>query len=303
MTTAQLARAAGRAPAAVREIVSALEAKGLVSRSAHRRPLLVATPPESAMDSLFSQRARELEDARRSASRLVAEFQALRDSAEPTEIVQLVSGRDAIVEWATKLQRDSREEVLIFDKPPYAAGGGQNFLEMDLLAKGIRYRVIYDRTSLEWPDQIDMLREITEAGEDGRIVDDLPSGLAISDHRLALLPLNQPGPDREPQRILVHPSPVLDCLVGLFEAYWQRATPVTFVGTDLETEQEDAVEISEEDASLLVLLAADMKDEAIGRQLGIARRSVQRRIRRLMDVVGARSRLQLVLHAAREGWV
>jgi DNA-binding NarL/FixJ family response regulator len=49
------------------------------------------------------------------------------------------------------------------------------------------------------------------------------------------------------------------------------------------------------------LLVAGHKDEAIAHQLRISRRTVQRRIRRLMDKIGANSRSQVILQAARRG--
>lgn len=300
---AELTRLSGKGSNVVRESVSAMEAKGLVSRTAHRKPLLVAASPDSALQSLIAQRARDLDRARAEAADLARDFQSLRDRAEPGEIVQLITGPDALVEWATNIQRGAESEVLLFDRPPYVAGGEQNHLEIELLKQGIRYRVIYDRTALEWPGQVEQLREITERGEEARLIDELPTGMAIADRTLAMLPLQTPGGRSEPERILIHPSPLLDCLIQLFESYWQRATPVRFAGAELDQTPGLSTALSKDERKLLLMVAADMKDEAIGRQLGIARRSVQRRIRRLMEKAGASTRLQLVLHAAREGWI
>lgn len=303
MSHAQLTRVSGKSGSIIRDSVASMERKGLASRTAHQRPRLVAASPESALQSLISQRAQDLDLARAAASELAREFQSLRDRIEPAEIVQLITGPDAIVEWATNIQRGAKKEILLFDRPPYVAGGGQNYLEVELLKQSVRYRVIYDRTALEWPGQIEQLREITAAGEEARVIDDLPTGMAIADRRLAMMPLRKPGGRREPERILVHPSPLLDCLVGLFESYWERSNPIRFGDGGIEAMDGSEPTLKAEDRDLLVLLAADMKDETIGRQLGIARRSVQRRIHRLMEQVGASTRLQLVLHAAREGWV
>lgn len=301
----ELARAAQSSPARVRALVTSLEGRGLVSRSAHRRPLLVAVQPESALENLLSQRWRELESARGAISELLHEFRELGPSTHPTEVVEIISGRDAIVETVSRLQIQTNEEVLIFDKPPYQAGGGQNVTELDLLARGIRYRVIYDRSALEHPGQLELLREITEAGEEARFVEALPTSLAIFDKSVAFISLQAPSDRQSAQRIVIRASPLLTCLMALFDLFWMRAQPLTFSGTELLGDNADAyvVNLSEQDRKLLLLLAADLKDDAIGRQLGIARRSVQRRIRALMDKTGVSTRLQLVLHAARNGWV
>ena len=54
---------------------------------------------------------------------------------------------------------------------------------------------------------------------------------------------------------------------------------------------------------LLGLLAAGLTDEAIGRQLGWHPRTVQRHVRRLMTELGAQTRFQAGLQAARRGWL
>lgn len=305
MSQGELARVSGLGRVQLREAVASLEAKGLVSRSAHRRPLVVASPPDPALETLIVQRARDIERARAAVGALVREFGSIADRVESTEIVQLVTGREAITRQASHLQLRATREVLVFDKPPYESGGGQNQVELRLLKRGIRYRVIYDRAALEWPGQIELLREIAEAGEEARMVESLPTGLAIADHNLAILPLRRAGTQRGPQRMLILRSPLLDALVALFELYWERATPIRFAGSELVTSQEGNAtqSLSDSDRELLVLLAADLKDDAIARQLGIARRSVQRRIRRLAQQFGVNTRLQLVLYAVRNGLV
>jgi hypothetical protein len=51
------------------------------------------------------------------------------------------------------------------------------------------------------------------------------------------------------------------------------------------------------------LLLAGMTDDAIGRQLGLARRTVVRRVHELMARAKASNRLQLILRAAQLGWI
>ncbi|WP_197359209.1 response regulator transcription factor, partial [Streptomyces clavuligerus] len=59
--------------------------------------------------------------------------------------------------------------------------------------------------------------------------------------------------------------------------------------------------LSGEDEHLLALSASGLTDRAIARRLGVAQRTVERRMRRIMDVLGARTRLQAGLQAARRG--
>ncbi|MEU4607269.1 LuxR C-terminal-related transcriptional regulator [Kribbella sp. NPDC023972] len=56
-------------------------------------------------------------------------------------------------------------------------------------------------------------------------------------------------------------------------------------------------------ARLLGLLLAGLTDQAVANQLNLSTRTVQRRVRALMDMVAADTRLQLGFHAARRGWI
>ena len=58
-----------------------------------------------------------------------------------------------------------------------------------------------------------------------------------------------------------------------------------------------------QDAHLLALMAAGLKDEVVARQLGLSLRTVRRRIARLMDELGADTRFQAGIEAARRGWL
>ncbi|MCW2892937.1 MAG: hypothetical protein JWO75_2426 [Actinomycetia bacterium] len=63
------------------------------------------------------------------------------------------------------------------------------------------------------------------------------------------------------------------------------------------------VEPDEEMRGLLTLLAVGLTDAAIARNLGWSVRTTQRRIQRLMQVLGASTRFQASLAAARRGWL
>jgi len=61
--------------------------------------------------------------------------------------------------------------------------------------------------------------------------------------------------------------------------------------------------LAELDARILGLPLAGLTDQAVANQLNLSMRTVQRRVRALMDLVSADTRLQLGFHAARTGWI
>jgi DNA-binding CsgD family transcriptional regulator len=284
----------------LKELVGALEAKGLVSRSADPgAPQLVAAPPDVALEVLVLRRREELEEVRRLASELM-DFYRPGSAQRSEELVEIIQGPDAILQRFEQLQGSAAEEILMFDTPPYVTPETDyNDAELTGLTRGISYRCVYDRTALEFPGGWERIELALRAGEEARVVPHLPIKLAIADRRLALAPLRA---DAGHGAVLVHESALLDALVELFEVSWQRGTPMQ-AGSNRTPAATGRSDISERDEELMVLLLAGLSDDAIGHRLGMSTRTVYRRIKRLMDIVGAETRLQLGWHAARAGWL
>jgi DNA-binding NarL/FixJ family response regulator len=78
----------------------------------------------------------------------------------------------------------------------------------------------------------------------------------------------------------------------MFDAMWRIATPVPSlapVGTHG----------FDQDQDVLFLLAAGATDGMIARKLGISERTAHRRVKALMESLGARTRFQAGIQAAR----
>jgi DNA-binding NarL/FixJ family response regulator len=95
----------------------------------------------------------------------------------------------------------------------------------------------------------------------------------------------------------VHPSGLLDALIDLFEGYWARAVPL------FDDEQSAVDEPDPYDILILRLLNAGFKDHAIARQLGLSQRTATRWVGMLMARLGAGTRFQCGVAAAKRGWI
>lgn len=135
------------------------------------------------------------------------------------------------------------------------------------------------------------------AGGRTRVVDRIPAELVIADRRVALVPLASGAADSA--ALVVHAGTLLDALVDLFEDVWHEGRPLRPVtgGTE-ESHAPDAT-----DLQVLSLLLAGLTDASAAKQLGLGLRTVQRRVKRLMEIAGVTTRLQLGWHAAERGWV
>jgi DNA-binding CsgD family transcriptional regulator len=253
------------------------------------------------------ERERALHDVRSHVPTLMKIYRAGARFAHPGELVEVISGRDEVNQRWVHMQQNTRTQMRGFDRPPYAAPRPHvesNAVELDLLKRGIAYRVIYEQSVLELPGWLDDVKIGLRSGEQARIATELPMKLAISDDRLAIIPLLRPGDNALSASYLIHPSPLLDALIALFEATWDRSVPVRLASTGVEiVERREADGPTEEEASLLTLLASGATDKAASRALGWSERTVQRHVTKLMDRVGARTRFQIAMEATRRGWI
>ncbi len=97
----------------------------------------------------------------------------------------------------------------------------------------------------------------------------------------------------EPVVLVVRPSGLLQALIGVFETLWTLGIPVTDIGGEQG--------LPERDRAILTLMAAGATDEAIARRLDMSRRTVVRRIASLLDKLGATTRFQAGVQAAKRG--
>lgn len=158
--------------------------------------------------------------------------------------------------------------------------------------------MVIEREVLALPAGITEVTAALGRDEQVRTVDRVPTKLVVADRSLAMVPLT--GRDAEPAALVVHASGLLESLMGLFEAVWRDALPLRLAGTAVREESSgpDAT-----DLEVLSLLLAGMTDASVAKQLDLGLRTVQRRVKGLMELTGVTTRLQLGWHAYERGWV
>lgn len=289
--TEDVAAGTGLAAAQAQAVLRELEATGLVSRAPGSRPQYRATDPAIALDLLVMQREEALKRIRLGIEDLAAQFHAARSFAHPAELVEIVTGQEAIVQRVHQVTRSARTSVRVLDRPPYLMDPTEyNTTEHDLIRRGVVARVVYDRAAVEVPGRRAILEHDVARGEEARVLTNLPTKLVLVDDRIGLVPL-QTVDEVADSYVVVHRSGLLDALHGLFEILWRLALPLNLAGT-----RSDG--LSPDEQRVLALMAAGLPDEAIGRQLGLSERTLRRRVQGLMDRLQVRSRFQLGMHAA-----
>jgi DNA-binding CsgD family transcriptional regulator len=263
-------------------------------------------PPAIAIDGMLIEHAAEFQRLREAAARVKAQLATLHRSTEPSGLVEVVSSMEEAEHRLIQLQRASQRQVRAFDRPPFVRPRSPvyNPVEVDeLLPKGIEFRVIYDAQGVQYSGRMADLLAGIAAGEQARVLPDLPTKLFIFDDTAALLPLAFDVDETNVfQQIVVHRSGLLCALIALFEAYWARALPLR-LDDDAPSETANAQQPTGMNAQIMGLVAAGLTDETIARQLGVSRSTIQRRIRELLDLLGARTRFQAGVQASKRGWL
>ncbi|MFC9734536.1 helix-turn-helix domain-containing protein [Streptomyces roseolus] len=278
-----------------------LEAQGLAAQSSARTGRWVAAPPAVALGALLTQQRHELEQAELAAALLSEEYRS--EAAEPAvhDLVEVVTGASAVAHRFFQLQLGATEEVcaLVTGKP-IAVTGLENDAEELAAGRGVRYRVVIEREVLTLPSGLLELSAALGREEQIRVVDRVPTKLVVADRTLAMVPLT--GRGAEPAALVVHASGLLESLMGLFESVWREALPLRLgVGAQITEDQAPGPDTT--DLEILSLLLAGMTDASVAKQLDLGLRTVQRRVKGLMELAAVTTRLQLGWHAYEKGWV
>ncbi|WP_282695645.1 helix-turn-helix domain-containing protein [Streptomyces sp. CC208A] len=278
-----------------------LEAQGLAAQSSARTGRWVAAPPAVALGALLTQQRHELEQAELAAALLAEEYRT--EAAEPAvhDLVEVVTGASAVTHRFLQLQLGAAEEVCaLVTGRPLVVSGLENDAEELAAGRGVRYRVVIEREVLTLPSGLLELTAALGREEQVRVVDRVPTKLVVADRNLAMVPLT--GRGVEPAALVVHASGLLESLMGLFESVWREALPLR-LGASAQITEEQAPGPDSTDLEILSLLLAGMTDASVAKQLDLGLRTVQRRVKGLMELAAVTTRLQLGWHAYEKGWV
>lgn len=277
-----------------------LAAAGRNGASEGDQPVFRALPPDVALGTALLRQQESLEAARRVVTQLTEEYRASLRRHDAGALVEIVNGRADLRARLRHLQDTAREELRWFCRANHVAmASTENTEEFQALARGVEYRVIYERALLEEPGMIENVAEGIRSGEQARCVPTLPVRLAIVDRSVAVCPLVPDGGSTEPTAAVIGRSQLLDALLALFDSYWDRGSPVVL--TDHGADPDAGPDAQER--LLLSLFVAGLPDKAIASQLAVSRRTVQRRLWDLMARAGVDTRPGLAFQAARRGWV
>src|SRR5256885_3972318 len=161
----------GLARGPVARMLASLADRGLVTRLPGRPLRYAAVAPDLIASSLIAERERELSMLRAHAQRLAAEHSRREPHAHPAELVEVIEGAANVRNTVVRLQREAREQIRGFDRPPYLDNpvGGNPEETRQIDDRGLTYRVLYHQDALSIPGRMADVWQGIQRGERARV--------------------------------------------------------------------------------------------------------------------------------------
>lgn len=298
--TRSLLIAQGMPADAVDHSLATLAERGLVRL--HDHGVIEVLPPDIAMPALATEFERRARATRAVAHEIAQVFFQARSTSNPpdADAIRVLRSLDEVAAATAEAISSGRERVRcfrslsprtrrIFDSPQHSheqptTGAGGVVLEMTS---------VYDTKVLELEGALDVLKARERGGERYRLATSVPFSAVIIDESAAVVDLSCFEPTGEGSA-LVRTRPLVLALAALADLLWNLGSPLLHSGSRLAERR---------DQTILALLAAGAPDATIARQVGVSQRTVERRVRALMDQLDAGTRFQAGVQAARSGLV
>lgn len=258
-------------------------------------------PPDISLPALALAYERQAREARSAAHELAQVFFQARAASRGRDAgaIRLLDSMDEIAAATAEAVASGRERIRTFRtlSPRTRAVFASPLHSHEETSRGVGgttldYTTVYDTAVLEVDNVLEVLEARERGGERARFNSAVPFSAVIVDDTAAVVDLSEFDPSGFGS-VVVRARPMVLALIALADQLWDSGSPLhrTAQGGD------------RRDRTILALMAAGATDATIARQTGISQRTVERRVRALMDQLGAGTRFQAGVQAARRGLI
>jgi HTH-type transcriptional regulator, sugar sensing transcriptional regulator len=220
------------------EILQNLVKKGLCNET-YKNGIKVfsSVEPTIAIQNMLSVIEGELTRKKRLAEHfredLVELYKINENNNDPLDYIEVLTDVGQIRERWLSIQDNTKKEMLAFTKPPYATPTmlDDTDLQAEMIDQNkIVIKNIYEYQNLNTDEIINLIKVIEayqNAGEQARIIKELPMKLVICDNRITMLALNDRVSLKQSITTIIvdHPS-FARAQREVFYAYWEKAISV-----------------------------------------------------------------------------
>jgi DNA-binding CsgD family transcriptional regulator len=264
---------------------------------------LEVLPPDIALPALAANLERQAR-ATRSAAHELAQvfFQARAQTSQPeTGALRVLQSLDELAAATADIISSASERVRSFRSlsprtRELFAAPLHSHSAPSTGAAGVLLEMVttYDSSVLGIDGALQVLEARERGGERFRFAAGIPFSAVIVDESAAVVDTTQYDDSRSAS-VLVRSRPMVRALAALADLFWDLGSPLSRTSSARTAESRDQ--------TILALLATGAPDATIARQTGVSQRTVERRVRALMDQLGAGTRFQAGVQAARRGLI
>ncbi len=277
-----------------------LESRELIERSS--ADSWEVRPPEAALPRLAAEMEARARFTRANAAELGVIWRTARhrDDAAVGGL-ELLSSIEGIVAAADSIESLATLDLRTFcDASP--ASLRRLAAEPAVHSSEASRRTVLDIAVLEVPEVMERVHARILGGEQVRVAEGVPFSGVVADDRAVVVDLSRHDESGDGSYVGRRPAAV-QAMTALFEIAFEMSTPLTPTLAARAEGGTGGAPLDERDARVLGLLAIGASDQMIARQVGSSTRTVERRVRYLMEHLGAATRFQAGVQAARRGWI
>lgn len=192
--------------------------------------------PDIALQNIITVYENELNEKKQLTSEFSKELMKIHSASEQgsgsLDYIEVFTDIGQVKERWESIERNTKEELLVFTKPPYSVSL-EDTLEVakEVKKHKIAVKSIYEFNTLKTLDEVNNLIKMIDIykkmGEEAKIIEELPMKLAISDVNTTVFVLDdkitmQPSMTT----MIVEHSAFAIALKKVFDSYWKEAVPI-----------------------------------------------------------------------------
>jgi len=226
-----------------------------------------------------------------------AQFGAGMNGPFPAHLVAVVTDRAQISELSASLVNTARGDWMTLENLHTEMPLTEDFAQPPLPAFGgrVRCRSIYAAEAMEHPVARQIIQTCAKAGEQARLLPQVPMKMKLADQSTAMLPLTPAG---TAGALVIRAPLITAALREYFELLWDRATPLKAQRPAVPRDR-----LSPAQQRVLELMAEGLADDAIARRAEISITTVRRHIAAITKRLNVTSRFAAGAAAQRRGWI
>ncbi len=202
-TASELQKAVNIPRTKIYEVLNKMLSRGICTeRKLGKSKIYEAIEPELALESIYSKYQNDLNRKKKLIDQLSEVFTPIFENSKsiinPLEFIEVMRDKVQIHRRYTNSVRNTKREMLTFNKGPYASDNPERLAEQEdeetkLLKRGGKTQNIYEFKEFNEVDWLlESVKKTVRFGQEARVVEKLPIKMLIFDDEKVMFPLEQP---------------------------------------------------------------------------------------------------------------